>query len=159
MEYRHQVSEEWILPEERFDNVAIIEARAEAQEPANRTAFRRAMRYLYLAEGATNLARDYMLAALPTLEAREKRAIRWLYTRTNGSERKNYGPDCVVAMRKAKFRCQRCGFPDVRALQVDHVTGRTHKPFVFQCLCANCHAIETYDRTQAPQTVDKVAPV
>lgn len=109
------------------------------------------MRYLYLAEGATNLPRHHMQAALPMLEAREKRAIRWLYTRTNGAERKNYGPGSVVAMRKARFRCQRCGFPDVRALQVDHVTGRVAKPFVFQCLCANCHSIETYNRTQVPR--------
>lgn len=150
MDYRIEVGEEWILPEERFDNASLIETRAEAHPPEQRPAFRRAMRYLYMADGAKNLSRDQMLACLPTLEPREKRAIRWIYTRTNGSERKNYGPDSIVAMRKARFRCQRCRFPDVRTLQVDHVTGRKVKPFVFQCLCANCHSIETYDRTQVP---------
>jgi hypothetical protein len=148
MDYSVQIGDEWILPEERFDNAALIDVRARNHDPTKRAAFSRAMRFLYMSNGAKNLSRDQMLACLPTLEAREKRAIRWIYTRTNGSERKNYGPDSIVAMRKAKFRCQRCGFPDVRTLQVDHVTGRKAKPFVFQCLCANCHSIETYDRSQ-----------
>lgn len=73
--------------------------------------------------------------------------------------RKRYGSVCV-----------KCGFSDVRALQIDHIKGggtRHRKTFkndynyyryvrdapdgVFQMLCANCNAIKRYENGELNQ--------
>ena len=62
-------------------------------------------------------------------------------------------------------KCARCGFSDIRALQVDHVNGGGNQerkanrtegvndlfrrvretPDAFQCLCANCNWIKRHE--------------
>lgn len=69
--------------------------------------------------------------------------------------------------------CQRCGFSDLRALQIDHVNGggvkhlhgigehiyywlRSHNyPDGYQVLCANCNWIKRAERDENPKKVFK----
>ena len=59
--------------------------------------------------------------------------------------------------------CKRCGFTDIRALQIDHVYGGGHKkthnasmllkqikenPNDFQILCANCNWIKRVENNE-----------
>ena len=135
------IDPQWIIPESNF-SPAYISSRLSAAPVLVKAFLQSCFNYLY---GTTkNLDRERRVASEPYLSSAEIRVIRWLHTRSNGSERKNYGPDCVIAAKAAKYRCNRCKFPDVRVLQLDHVHGRG--PGVtkeFECLCANCHVIKS----------------
>lgn len=125
-----------------FNNDAIIEARVMAVEVSARGALRTALCYLYKDDGPINLPRDRRITAEPHLRLAEKIVIRWLFTRTNGRLRKTYGADALRAARASRYRCEACGFTDVRVLNIDHVNGRVlGTPFA--CLCANCHTIKS----------------
>lgn len=134
----------FLIPIDRFDNLKYIEDRASSVEPSVGGAVRTALRYLYVTDGPVNLPRDRMLKAQPFLEPSERILVRWLFTRTNGSERKRYGSAALVAARKQRYRCQHCGHADVRVLNLDHVEGR-HNRKLFACLCANCHTLKSRD--------------
>jgi len=129
----------------RFNDEAFIEGRVEGVPKADRGALRTTLRYLYLDDGPLNLMRDRRLAAEPYLDAAERVLVRWLATRTNGSERRNYGSLALRAARSSRYRCQRCGCADVRVLNLDHVEGRVDGA-AFACLCANCHTLKSRER-------------
>lgn len=76
------------------------------------------------------------------LEPRERVLMRWLYNRTNGNLRATYGAKALRAARVSRYRCEHCGFADLRALHIDHVHGRTTET-PCACLCANCHNIKS----------------
>jgi hypothetical protein len=98
----------------RFNDDAYIEARAAAAPAGDGGSLRTALSYLYKDDGPVNLPRERLLSASPHLDDAERVVMRWLYTRTNGSERKNYGAKALLAARRARYRCEACGFPDVR---------------------------------------------
>lgn len=67
-------------------------------------------------------------------------------------------------------RCERCGFNDLRALQVDHVKGNGRKedsqrhahrmlkrvferPEAYQLLCSNCNWIKRYENDETRRAV------
>lgn len=127
---------------EAFNNDARVDDRVAAVDVAARGALRTALNYLYKDDGPINLPRDRLLTAEPHLGPAEKIVIRWLYTRTNGSLRKSYGADALRAARSSRYRCEVCGFSDVRVLNIDHVDGRVEGT-AFACLCANCHTIKS----------------
>lgn len=129
---------------EAFNNDALVDERVAAADVSARGALRTALNYLYKDNGPINLPRNRLLAAEPYLGLAEKIVIRWLYTRTNGSLRKTYGVDALRAARSSRYRCEVCGFSDVRVLNIDHVDGRI-KGTAFACLCANCHTIKSRD--------------
>lgn len=65
--------------------------------------------------------------------------------------------------------CVRCGFTDIRALQVDHINGggsketsyRTYRNVVngvsgYQCLCANCNWIKRRENDEQPHRKSKL---
>ena len=71
--------------------------------------------------------------------------------------------------------CQRCGFADSRALQVDHVNGGGNRELrasnsrttlanvlarsgEFQLLCANCNWIKRVEQGEHTQRRDRIAP-
>jgi hypothetical protein len=126
----------------RFNNNAYIEERVIAADLADRGSVKTALRYLYLDDGPINLPRDRQKIAEKYLEDAERILIRWLATRTNGSERKNYGSRALITARSTRYRCQQCGFSDVRCLNLDHIDGRVDGT-EFACLCANCHTIKS----------------
>lgn len=143
MRYATEVAEQWIIPAENFSGDYIESRLLQAPEPA-RPFLRSTLSYLYLDDGAKTLDRERLVASKPYLTPAELIVVRWLHTRSNGSERKNYGPDCVVSAKKTRYRCNRCKFPDVRVLQLDHVNGRGEGvKREFECLCANCHMVKS----------------
>lgn len=127
---------------EAFNNTALVDERVAATDVSARGALRTALNYLYKDDGPINLPRGRLLAAEPHLHLAERIVIRWLYTRTNGSLRKTYGVDALRAARSSRYRCEACGFSDVRVLNIDHVDGRVEGT-AFACLCANCHTIKS----------------
>lgn len=129
----------------RFNNSEHIGSRVAAVRLEDQGALRTALRYLYMDDGPINLPRTRLLAAEPHLDATEKIVVRWLYTRTNGSLRREYGAEALRAARNSRYRCETCEFADVRVLNLDHVNGRTvGTPFA--CLCANCHTIKSREK-------------
>ena len=138
-----KIEAELTIDASRFGDSELIESRV-AQLPADEQgSFRTALKYLYLDDGPINLPRDRLKISEPHLDPAEHIVIRWLYTRTNGSERKNYGRNALLAARAARYRCESCDFADVRVLNLDHVHGRDSDLDEFACLCANCHTIKS----------------
>ena len=130
---------------DRFNNAAYIGVRVTAAAPSDRGSLRTVLTYLYQDDGPINLPRSRLKIGARYLDATEHVLVRWLYTRTNGSERKKYGKRAFLAARRSRYRCEDCGFADVRALNLDHVEGRTADT-PFACLCANCHSIKSRER-------------
>jgi 5-methylcytosine-specific restriction endonuclease McrA len=143
VEHRIEVPDEFVIPSERFDNPSFIQERVDAAPSAVQGCLKTALRYLYETQGPTNLPLARKKVAEPYLEERERIVARQLSTRTNGSERKNYGKNALNAARSARYRCADCGFSDVRCLQLDHVEGRKDPLSTFRFLCANCHQIKS----------------
>lgn len=123
-----------------FNNQVVLQKRA-AKATNGASELRKVLRYLYEDSGPKNLTRETLRACLELLTPAEKVLAFWLQTRTNGSLRSKYGHASALAAKLARYRCQDCGFSDVRTLNLDHVTGRGSK--TFRCLCANCHAIKS----------------
>lgn len=142
----------------RFNNNGHIESRLAAVRTEEQGALRTALGYLYLDDGPINLPRPRLLSAESHLDATERIVIRWLYTRTNGSLRSEYGADALRAARGSRYRCETCGFADVRVLNLDHVNGRTvGTPFA--CLCANCHTIKSREKDWTGESRNCDAPM
>lgn len=130
---------------DRFDNPEYIESRLAVGDAAVVGALRTALKYLYLTEGPVNLPHERFKRSKPFLEPAESVVASWLYTRTNGSARKNYGAAALRAARKQRYRCEHCGHADVRVLNLDHVEGRGNRE-LFACLCSNCHCLKSRAR-------------
>ena len=129
----------------RFNNDVYVNERVLAAESKDQGSLRSALTYLYIDTGPINLPRNRQKIAEKYLEEAEKILIRWLVIRTNGSERKNYGSRALVAARSARYRCERCGFSDIRCLNLDNMDGRVYGT-EFACLCANCHTIKSREK-------------
>lgn len=130
------------IDDSRFNNKQYIETRIAAVLASDRGSLRSALKYLYMEDGPDNLPRDRLLIAERHLEPAERLVTRWLYTRTNGKLRSSYGATALRAARTSRYRCEVCGFADVRVLNLDHVNGRVAGT-PFACLCANCHTIKS----------------
>jgi hypothetical protein len=131
---------DYVIDTKWFDNLAAIGKRASAA-PELVGKLRTTLGYLYLDGGPKNLPRATLRACVHLLTPAEKVVTLWLQSRTNGHLRRNYGHASALAAKRARYRCEGCGFADVRALNLDHVDGRGSK--AFRCLCANCHAIKS----------------
>jgi hypothetical protein len=132
----------FLIPIDRFDSPQYIESRLATLDSSIVGAMRTTLRYLYITDGPINLPRSRLKLAEPFLDPAELIVARWLYTRTNGSERKRYGASALQAARKQRYRCEHCGHADVRVLNLDHIEGRSNREF-FACLCANCHTLKS----------------
>ncbi len=134
---------EWVLDESLFDNEEAIAQRVQSLSAECRHAVNKVLRYLYLTAGPGNLSRDALLSGVHHLSTAERKVVRWLYTRTNGSLRHKYGAGVLIAARRSRCRCEECGMPDVRVLNFDHVEGCKADDPTFNCMCANCHHIKS----------------
>lgn len=147
MQFDILIDEEFVISEPLFDNSQLIEQRLAAAPAEKRTQLGHLLRYLYQkTDGRTNLEKGVIKTVEDLISPAESILVRWLQTRTNGSERKNYGAKSLIAARNAHYRCEKCGFPDIRVLQLDHVDGRRSSETDFMCLCANCHQIKSRKR-------------
>lgn len=134
----------WKIDEENF-KLEKIKMRIDVCEEKEKGALTSALNYLY--GDIKTIDKDRVDVSLKYLSDSEKKIIKWLHTRTNGSLKKEYGSNALVAARNAKYKCQNegCGYSDVRALELDHVNGKgNNESAVFACLCANCHNIKSY---------------
>lgn len=145
---------DYLIPMERFDNSEYIEGRVSAAPPETAGSLRTTLTYLYSSSGPINLPRSRLKKSEPFLEDAERVLVRWLQTRTNGSERKNYGSPALHAARSQRYRCEHCGHADIRVLHLDHVEGRKNAGGGFACLCANCHMLKSrkHDWSGCPKT-------
>ena len=141
---------EYLIPMERFDNTGYIETRV-SSAPLVAGLLRTTLKYLYLSDGPINLPLDRLKASTPFLEPAELVLARWLRTRTNGSERRNYGAPALRAARRQRYRCEHCGHADVRVLNLNHIEGRKRQGD-FACLCANCHMLKSRKRDWSGRT-------
>ena len=141
--FTYLVEREFVIDAARFDDEAYIEARVQQVPAPVHGPMRTTMLYLYRTDGPTNLRPERFKAAEPYLQPAERIVARWLRTRTNGKLRKDYGTRSLRCARVARYRCSACGYPDVRALNLDHVEGRRSEHSTFTCLCANCHSIKS----------------
>jgi hypothetical protein len=158
MEWRVSVDEAFIIDQSWFDNGTALEQRIADAAMEDQGSLRTALTYLYLSDGPMNLPAKRRKVALPYLDVAERIALTWLYTRTNGSERKRYGIRVMPAARRARLRCERCGMPDVRTLNLDHINGRSG-PTEFQVLCANCHHLKNFEDRLRSTRVSKTNSV
>jgi hypothetical protein len=144
MKFELSLNPEWIIPESNFTQ-SYIDSRLSEVIDVDRPFLRSCLNYLY---GSTKtLDKERLVTSEQYLTSAERVLIRWLHTRSNGSERANYGPDCVVVAKASRFRCSQCLNPDVRVLQIDHVNGRgADVEKSFDCLCANCHMIKSREK-------------
>lgn len=126
----------------RFNNETYIWQRIGSAALPDRGSLQTALKYLYMDDGPINLPRDRLKVTKRYLDGAERVVIQWLQTRTNGSERKTYGKNALIAARRSRYCCENCGFTDVRTLNFDHVEGRVANAS-FACLCANCHTIKS----------------
>lgn len=76
----------------------------------------------------------------------------------------------IKALEMLGNKCIKCGFSDVRALQIDHINGGgwdarkkgitgyklcgdvLKNPSLYQCLCANCNWIKRYENHEVKTT-------
>ena len=133
-----------MIPLDRFNNEQWITGRLNQTPVDFRKSLAAILKYLYIDGGPTNLPRTAFKKAEHLLDSAEKVVTRWKITRTNGSERKNYGPAAGVEARDARYRCRTCGMPDTRVLDLDHTHGRkANANKKFTCLCVLCHRIKS----------------
>jgi len=140
----HDISiHQYTIPIVRFNNKSWINNRLKSVNPQDYHAVQKTLRYLYEDNASMNLPRNHFKIAEKYLDTAEKIVARWLITRTNGSERKNYGPFAGIEAKESRYRCRNCSSSDVRVLYLDHVAGRKSDKKEFRCLCANCHMIKS----------------
>ena len=138
-----KINAEQTIDVSRFGDSDLVDSRVDDAPDAEQVSLRTALSYLYLCDGPTDLPRDRLRLSERHLDPAERIVVRWLHTRTNGRLRKHYGRSSLLAARAAQYRCESCGFADVRVLNLDHVHGRNSDSDEFACLCANCHAIKS----------------
>ncbi|MBX2907857.1 MAG: hypothetical protein KF744_17560 [Taibaiella sp.] len=138
---------EWIISQDRFNNQSYVESRCASADKSLQGNLRSALKYLYLDEehgGISTFSKTAKNAVLENklLEPAEVIIFKYLFTRTNGSEKYHYGKPALVAAKAARYRCQRCNSPDVRSVCLDHVWSNDLLTG-FKMLCYNCHAIKS----------------
>ena len=131
-----------------------MEARVAAVTESDREALRLALGYLYLDDGPVSIARDQKLQAEQYLTPVELFAFQWLYKRTDGKLRRLYGPATLAAVKRARYRCEKCDFADVRALHLEKAEEEAGRQR-FACLCANCNTVAARAKEMAAVVANK----
>ena len=143
----------FLVPSRTLDNERRIRSRVRSAPLEARKALNAVLSYLFLTDGPHNLRNPVFRTAEPHLRMYEAILARSLKSRTNGNGRKHYGKSALIAIRKAKYRCEGCNEGDVRLLVLDHVNGRSDTASFF-VLCANCHQLKSrlFDWTGSSRT-------
>ena len=127
-----------------------------AQAPETiRDVVRMALGYLYLDDGLDSLSREHKSQAEAYLTPVELFVFQWLYKRTDGKLRRHYGPRVLDAVKRSRYRCEKCNFPDVRVLHLEKVETQSSGRPLFLCLCANCNTIAAREREMGMQRAEK----
>jgi hypothetical protein len=143
MEFKLDIEDSFVVPLDRFDNLDYIRTRVDnITFEDDKGSLESILRYIYLSDGPKNVVLKRYKISIQYLDPCEQILIKWLKSRTNGRLRKKYGEKSLTAARNAKYKCEECGFSDVRVLQLDHKE-RNNTETEFSCLCANCHQIKS----------------
>ena len=131
-----------------FDNIEKIEQRVSLCEKEDAGKLKKVLSYLFLINGPVNLLRKTELKPVEKYLSKAEVKVAWWLSKltTATGNRKLYGRNALMAFREAKGKCKICGFTDVRCLEIDHINSFRHANSPQQCICANCHKIETYSR-------------
>lgn len=141
------IPNDWIIPKDRFNNPEYIETRCATTEENLKGNLRSALKYLYLDHrngGISSFNKDVKNIILneKLLEDREIIIFKYLFTRTNGSEKYVVGRPGIIAAKTSRYKCENCGNPDVRVLCLDHIWDG-NVLVGFKMLCNNCHGIKS----------------
>lgn len=147
IDHKTHISEEWIIPRERFNNRDYIESRCDVVDKILQGNLRSALKYLYLdqdKDGISTFSKTTKNTILDgkLLEERETIIFKYLFTRTSGSEKYVVGKPGFFAAKTSRYRCEDCSNPDVRVLCLDHIW-EGDSLSGFKMLCANCHSIKS----------------
>lgn len=119
-----------------------IEARVAEVTESERETLNLALSYLYLADGPGSISRDAKSQSEQHLTPVELFVLQWLHKRTDGKLRHIYGSEALTAVKRSHYRCERCGFADVRALNIEKTEcDEASAQQRFSCLCANCNTV------------------
>lgn len=132
----------FIVDDSYLGDPEAIEARL-GSLPEVDEATRLAFGYLYLDDGPKSVPRSMKAAAEKHLSPVELYIFQWLNKRTDGKLRRLYGPAALAAAKRSRYRCERCDYADVRALNLEKrkdVAEDGDQP-QFICLCANCNTV------------------
>jgi len=123
-------------------------------------AIERILEFLYIEEYVKPIYRKTIKNNEEYLSMIERRVAYWLETRCSGSEKKNYGINAVLAVKRAKYKCEICKQKDIRCLEIDHIPEKVDNEGKkirsgfevkeFKCLCANHHKIKTVNKPSIP---------
>ena len=138
------------------ENRDSIETRVAAVEEADQKDFRLALSYLYLSDGPVSIPRACKSAAQLHLDPAELFVFQWLFKRTDGKLKRLYGPSVLETVKRCRYRCEKCNFADVRALNLEKSEGvGKNAKRQFACLCANCNTIEARKKEMATQASER----
>lgn len=157
-EISFEIDDSWI------DGEDLINARLASIEEGSRAAVELVLRYLFVSGGPHTIDRSAKTLAEEHLSPAEKFVLQWLYKRTDGKLRRHYGPGVLDAVKRSRYRCERCGFRDVRALNLEKTErdepeaesgskGRVN----LVCLCANCNTVAARAKEMAAVTSEREA--
>jgi hypothetical protein len=141
------IPEDWVIPTERFNNIVDIDSRCNAVDERLNGNFRSVLKYLYVDPengGISSISPAVKKRVIENklLEETEAVLFKSLFTRSNGANKKEYGPGALLAARNARYKCEDCNNPDIRTHCIDHMW-REGSLIGFQLLCHNCHAIKS----------------
>ncbi len=153
----YKYSDDYHFPIDEMGDKTSLEERiknAKIKNKSTENAFRRVLKFLYLADFAESISRNTVKTHLHRLTKTEQiMANKLSYRASNSKMKYRYGINSVLAVKKAKYKCKVCGEKDVRCLEIDHVGGRDkasekakknpYKVKDFQILCTNHHRIKT----------------
>lgn len=125
-----------------IDGHDLIDSRLGSIDEGSREAVQLVLRYLFVNGGPVSIERSVKAIAEEHLSPVENFVLQWLHKRTDGKLRRHYGRGVLDAVKRSRYQCERCGFRDVRALNLEKSEGSDGDgPAHFVCLCANCNTV------------------
>ena len=139
-----------------IDGEDLIDSRLASINEDSRKAVNVVLRYLYVVDGPVSIERSVKTLAEEHLSVVETYVLQWLYKRTDGKLRRHYGSGVLDAVKRTRYQCERCGFRDVRALNLEKAEGADKDSHArFACLCANCNTVAARAKEMAAIALDR----
>lgn len=133
-----------------IDSEDLIDSRLASIDEDSREAVQLVLRYLFVKDGPVSIERSVKAVAEEHLSPVETFVLQWLHKRTDGKLRRHYGPKVLDAVKRSRYQCERCGFRDVRALNLEKAEDNGEKTDpAFVCLCANCNTVAARSKEMA----------
>ena len=143
-----------------IDGEDLIDSRLASIDEESREAVQLVLRYLFVNGGPVSIERSIKVLAEEHLSPVEAFVLQWLHKRTDGKLRRHYGPGVLDAVKRSRYQCERCGFRDVRALNLEKAEASETKSDTksdahFVCLCANCNTVAARAKEMAAVALER----